>query len=223
MRQRSVGKVPQRPFEGDRLVDDRGQGPASRGVVVAEESFSRPSGAPSLMSASLFGVGRATTPTSAAFDETVNRPRTSSCPSLRSRSGSTLGSGRPTACLTAGSRMANCIIPYPGEEQAIGTGSVAYLGTSLRIARTPARKRSTSSSGARPRWTSRASACIDPDTIIRVGAGAKRKIMPGDQGVRLLALGGTPGELYEAAEVTQLGTPDPLAKLAVDGHHPDGS
>ncbi len=50
---------------------------------------------------------------------------------------------------------------------------------------------------------------IDPDTIIRVGAGSKRKIVPGDQGVRLLALGGTPGGVYEAPEITQLGTPDP--------------
>jgi mannose-6-phosphate isomerase-like protein (cupin superfamily) len=40
---------------------------------------------------------------------------------------------------------------------------------------------------------------IDPDTIIRVGAKAKRKITPGDQGVRLLALGGTPGQAYEPA------------------------
>jgi mannose-6-phosphate isomerase-like protein (cupin superfamily) len=50
---------------------------------------------------------------------------------------------------------------------------------------------------------------IDPDTMIRVGAGAKRKIIPGDQGVRILALGGTPGGVYEAPEITQLGTPDP--------------
>ncbi len=50
---------------------------------------------------------------------------------------------------------------------------------------------------------------IDPDTIIRVGAGSKRKITPGDQGVRLLALGGTPGNAYAPPAITQLGTPDP--------------
>ena len=51
---------------------------------------------------------------------------------------------------------------------------------------------------------------IDPDTIVRVGAGAKRKIVPGDKGVRLLALGGTPGAAYETTNpMTQLGTPDP--------------
>ena len=50
---------------------------------------------------------------------------------------------------------------------------------------------------------------IDPDTVIRVGAGSKRKITPGDQGVRLLALGGTPGNVYQPPEITQLGNPDP--------------
>jgi mannose-6-phosphate isomerase-like protein (cupin superfamily) len=53
------------------------------------------------------------------------------------------------------------------------------------------------------------SVALDPDTIVRVGPGAKRKITPGDQGVRLLALGGTPGAIYEAPEITRLGVPDP--------------
>jgi mannose-6-phosphate isomerase-like protein (cupin superfamily) len=52
---------------------------------------------------------------------------------------------------------------------------------------------------------------MDPDTMIRVGAGSKRKIIPGDQGVRLLALGGTPGNAYEPPEITQLGAADPSA------------
>jgi hypothetical protein len=52
---------------------------------------------------------------------------------------------------------------------------------------------------------------IDPKTFIRVGPSAKRKIVPGDDGVRLLALGGTPGAVYESPEVTRLGEPDPLA------------
>jgi mannose-6-phosphate isomerase-like protein (cupin superfamily) len=52
---------------------------------------------------------------------------------------------------------------------------------------------------------------IDPDTMIRVGPSAKRKIYPGSEGVRLLALGGTPGQAYEAVEMTQLGAPDPTA------------
>ncbi|MGA2164918.1 MAG: hypothetical protein ABSH36_10675 [Solirubrobacteraceae bacterium] len=50
---------------------------------------------------------------------------------------------------------------------------------------------------------------IDPETMVRVSPGAKRKIWPGAQGMRLLALGGCPGRPYEAPEVTKLGAPDP--------------
>ena len=53
------------------------------------------------------------------------------------------------------------------------------------------------------------SVALDPDTMVRVGPGARRKITPGDKGVRLLALGGCPGAVYEAPDVTQLGAPDP--------------
>lgn len=52
---------------------------------------------------------------------------------------------------------------------------------------------------------------LDPETIVRVGPAAKRKITPGPDGIRLLALGGTPGEAYEAPGYTELGAPDPLA------------
>jgi len=53
---------------------------------------------------------------------------------------------------------------------------------------------------------------FDADHVVRVGPQAKRKLWPGDDGVRLLALGGTPGQLYEAPEVSKLGEPDPMAK-----------
>lgn len=53
---------------------------------------------------------------------------------------------------------------------------------------------------------------IDPDHVVRVGPRSKRKLWPGPDGIRLLALGGTPGQLYEAPEVTKLGEPDPMAK-----------
>jgi hypothetical protein len=38
---------------------------------------------------------------------------------------------------------------------------------------------------------------LDADHIVRVGAGVKRKILAGPEGLRLLALGATPGEAYE--------------------------
>jgi len=38
---------------------------------------------------------------------------------------------------------------------------------------------------------------IDPDHIVRVGPAVKRKIVAGPDGLRLLAIGATPGEAYE--------------------------
>jgi mannose-6-phosphate isomerase-like protein (cupin superfamily) len=51
---------------------------------------------------------------------------------------------------------------------------------------------------------------LDPETIVRVGAGAKRRIVPGDEGMRLIAIGGTPGQAYEPHYYSELGAPDPL-------------
>jgi len=51
---------------------------------------------------------------------------------------------------------------------------------------------------------------LAPETIVRVGPGAKRQIKPGADGMRLLAIGGTPGEAYAAPGYTELGAPDPL-------------
>ena len=53
---------------------------------------------------------------------------------------------------------------------------------------------------------------IDPETVVRVGPRARRKIWPGAEGMRVLALGGTPGAAYEPPDVTKLGEPDPLAQ-----------
>ena len=53
---------------------------------------------------------------------------------------------------------------------------------------------------------------VDPDTIVRVGPKARRKFWPGEEGMRVLALGGVPGQPYEPPDVTKLGEPDPLAR-----------
>lgn len=50
---------------------------------------------------------------------------------------------------------------------------------------------------------------IDPETIAAVGPGVKRKIWPGSEGIRLLAIGGHRGKAYEPSEFGQLGAPDP--------------
>lgn len=52
---------------------------------------------------------------------------------------------------------------------------------------------------------------LDPDTMVRVSAGTKRKIYPGDEGVRVLVVGGIPGSAYEVRDFTELGAPDPFA------------
>jgi quercetin dioxygenase-like cupin family protein len=45
---------------------------------------------------------------------------------------------------------------------------------------------------------------LDPEHMIRVAAGTKRKVLPGPDGIRLLVIGAAPGKLYEAAPFSQL-------------------
>jgi mannose-6-phosphate isomerase-like protein (cupin superfamily) len=45
---------------------------------------------------------------------------------------------------------------------------------------------------------------LTPDVLVRVGPGTKRKVFAGPEGLRLLALGGTPGSAYEIREFTEL-------------------
>jgi len=52
---------------------------------------------------------------------------------------------------------------------------------------------------------------LDAAHVARVGPGVKRKIWPGGEGIRVLALGGKAGEAYEPPDVTKLGQPDPMA------------
>jgi mannose-6-phosphate isomerase-like protein (cupin superfamily) len=52
---------------------------------------------------------------------------------------------------------------------------------------------------------------LDPEHMVRVASGTKRKVWPGDEGVRLVIIGGIPRALYEAPAVSRLGEPDPMA------------
>jgi mannose-6-phosphate isomerase-like protein (cupin superfamily) len=45
---------------------------------------------------------------------------------------------------------------------------------------------------------------LTPKVLIRVGAATKRKIYAGPNGLRLLAVGGTPGAAYAPKEFTEL-------------------
>jgi len=52
---------------------------------------------------------------------------------------------------------------------------------------------------------------LDPDHVARVGPGVTRKVWPGEGGIRLLVLGGMPGEAYQPPDISKLGQPDPMA------------
>ena len=53
---------------------------------------------------------------------------------------------------------------------------------------------------------------LDPEHMVRVASGTKRKIWPGSEGMRMVIVGGVPGAVYEAPEVSKLGEPDPMAR-----------
>lgn len=51
---------------------------------------------------------------------------------------------------------------------------------------------------------------LDPEHMVRVGPETKRKIWPGAEGIRLAVIGGVPGGVYEAPDISKLGEPDPM-------------
>lgn len=53
---------------------------------------------------------------------------------------------------------------------------------------------------------------LDPEHMVRVAPGTRRKIWPGDEGIRMVIVGGVPGGPYEPPAVSKLGEPDPMAK-----------
>jgi mannose-6-phosphate isomerase-like protein (cupin superfamily) len=44
------------------------------------------------------------------------------------------------------------------------------------------------------------------DVFVRVGTGVKRKVYPGPDGVKMLVIGGCPGEAYKVPEMSELET-----------------
>lgn len=52
---------------------------------------------------------------------------------------------------------------------------------------------------------------LDDNNVASVGPSSKRKLLPGDAGMRVAVLGGVPGAAYEPHERTELGQPDPMA------------
>jgi hypothetical protein len=50
---------------------------------------------------------------------------------------------------------------------------------------------------------------LDVDHMTRVGPAEQRKIWVGPEGMRLLVLGGIPGQIYSAPAPSEIGGPDP--------------
>ena len=53
---------------------------------------------------------------------------------------------------------------------------------------------------------------LEPGVFARVGAGQKRRILPGPNGFRMVAVGGRPGEAYRPPAWTEIGGPLPTAQ-----------
>jgi mannose-6-phosphate isomerase-like protein (cupin superfamily) len=45
---------------------------------------------------------------------------------------------------------------------------------------------------------------LDEDLLVRIGPGVKRKVHSGPAGLKMLVVGGCPGEAYKAPEITEL-------------------
>lgn len=52
---------------------------------------------------------------------------------------------------------------------------------------------------------------LDAETLACVPPETKRKLYAGPDGMRVLAIGGVPGQAYEIKDFTELGQPDPMA------------
>jgi uncharacterized cupin superfamily protein len=51
---------------------------------------------------------------------------------------------------------------------------------------------------------------LEPGVFARVGPGQPRRIVTAAEPVRILAVGGKPGAVYEAPTITEEGQPDPM-------------
>src|SRR5262249_3914440 len=55
---------------------------------------------------------------------------------------------------------------------------------------------------------------LNPDSMVRVSSGTKRKVITGDDALRLLVVGGCPGEVYKPSTNSILGNPDPFRQAS---------
>jgi hypothetical protein len=60
---------------------------------------------------------------------------------------------------------------------------------------------------------------LERDCVIRAGPGERRRVLAGPDGIRMLIVAGIPGLPYEPWHRTELGAPDPMARLTRDSWH----
>ena len=54
---------------------------------------------------------------------------------------------------------------------------------------------------------------LDPETAVSIKSGVRRKLWPGPDGMRVVAIGGTPGTVYKGKDISELGAPDPYSTV----------
>jgi hypothetical protein len=55
---------------------------------------------------------------------------------------------------------------------------------------------------------------LDPEVAVSVKSGVRRKLWPGADGMRVIAIGGKPGAVYQAPALSERGAPDPYTSAA---------
>jgi mannose-6-phosphate isomerase-like protein (cupin superfamily) len=55
---------------------------------------------------------------------------------------------------------------------------------------------------------------LGAETMVSIQPGTKRKLWPGPDGLRVVAIGGKAGSPYQPTELSQLGAPDPFVPAA---------
>jgi uncharacterized cupin superfamily protein len=58
---------------------------------------------------------------------------------------------------------------------------------------------------------------LEPGSFARVGPGEKRKLITGEEGAQIIAVGGTPGKAYEPPEFTEEGAGEMPKETTTDG------
>ena len=57
---------------------------------------------------------------------------------------------------------------------------------------------------------------LNAETLVRVGFRHRRRVLAGPDGVRLMVIGGIPGEVYRESEFSRLGASDEAPRQSIE-------